>query len=54
MKFILVPCLLPLKYLDRRAVKKINKDRFLLISSILSIIDKNINLLIVIDFYRFF
>ncbi len=34
-----------------RAVKKIDKDRFLSISSILSIIDKNLNLPIGIDFY---
>ncbi len=37
-----------------RAVKKIDKDQFLSISSILSIIDKNFNLSIVIDFYQFF
>ncbi len=33
--------------LPTRAVKKINKDRFLSISLLLSIIDKNFNLLIV-------
>ncbi len=36
-----------------RVVKKIDKDQFLLISSILSISDKNFNLSIVIDFYQF-
>ncbi len=37
-----------------RAVKKIDKEWFLAIRSILSIIDKNFNLSIVIDFYWFF
>ncbi len=37
-----------------KAVKKIDKDRFFSISSILSIIDKNFNLSIVMDFYQFF
>ncbi len=35
-------------------LKKIYKDRFLSIRSILSIIDKNFNLSIVIDLYLFF
>ncbi len=35
-----------------RAVKKIDKDQFLSISLILSIIDKNFNLLLVIDFLK--
>ncbi len=37
-----------------RAVKKIDKDPFLSVRSILSIIDKNFNLSIIINFYRFF
>ncbi len=37
-----------------RAVKKIDKHQFLSISLILSIIDKNFNLSIVISFYQFF
>ncbi len=39
---------------SRRAVKKIDKDQFLSIRSILSIIAKNFNLSIVINFYQLF
>ncbi len=41
-------------YCNIGLLKKIDKDQFLLICSILSIIDKNFNLSIVINFYQFF
>ncbi len=37
---------------DDRSVKKIDKDQFLSISSVLSSIDKNFNLSIVTDFLK--